>query len=166
MATERKLTGKQEAFCQGLASGLNQSDAYRQAGYSDNGLPATLINNAHALATRSDIVARVAELRESLQAQRAQSREDYPEEVWTNVDDARGRGQLAASNGALTIAGKILGHLVDWPQPIAPINVTHVTYILNHGKATPPSIVDGTGAVVEGAGKVVDDEKNLECAPN
>ena len=69
MATERKLTGKQEAFCQGLASGLNQSDAYRQAGYSANGLPATVHQHASHLAKDAKVVARVAELQAAVQAQ-------------------------------------------------------------------------------------------------
>ncbi len=63
------LTSKQEAFCQGLAlGGLEQSDAYRQAGYSTSSMqPATIWEHASRLAGQGKVKARVIELREALQ---------------------------------------------------------------------------------------------------
>ena len=57
------LTPKQEAFAQLLVNGVNQSDAYRRAGYGGDSNGATINNHAYALAHHDDVVARVRELR-------------------------------------------------------------------------------------------------------
>ena len=95
----------------------------------------------------------------------APTREHIIGELTLNIDGARESKQYTASNGALSMMGKLTGHLVDRPQPVAPINVTHVTVIvLDHGPGV--RIVEGTGEVLEGAGKVVDYEDSPDCAPN
>lgn len=69
------LTAKQEAFCQGIADGLGQADAYRAAydaeGMKDN----TIYPLASKLMKNSKIAARIAELRESVQEKQLWSRE-------------------------------------------------------------------------------------------
>lgn len=57
------LTGKMEKYALGLFSGFSQRVAYKEAGYSSRGLPATLDRVACDLANRPHIVARLAELR-------------------------------------------------------------------------------------------------------
>lgn len=69
------LTAKQEAFCQGIADGLGQADAYRAAydaaGMKDN----TIYPLASKLMKNSKVAARIAELRESVQEKQLWSRE-------------------------------------------------------------------------------------------
>lgn len=69
------LTAKQEAFCQGIADGLGQADAYRAAydaeGMKDN----TIYPLASKLMKNSKIAARIAELREAVQEKQLWSRE-------------------------------------------------------------------------------------------
>lgn len=70
-----KLTAKQEAFCQGIADGLGQADAYRAAydaeGMKDN----TIYPLASKLMKNSKVAARIAELREAVQEKQLWSRE-------------------------------------------------------------------------------------------
>ena len=69
------LIAKQEAFCQGIADGLGQADAYRAAydaeGMKDN----TIYPLASKLMKNSKVAARIAELRESVQEKQLWSRE-------------------------------------------------------------------------------------------
>lgn len=58
------LTPMMEAYSQLLAGGINESDAYRQAGYGGESSPTTINTDASRLAQHPQIVPRVAELRE------------------------------------------------------------------------------------------------------
>lgn len=60
-----KLTQKQEKFTLNLFKGLSQREAYIQAGYSSNQLPATIDRHAYELANTDKILARFNELREA-----------------------------------------------------------------------------------------------------
>lgn len=70
-----KLTAKQEAFCQGIADGLGQAEAYRAAydaeGMKDN----TVYPLASKLMKNSKVTARIAELRSEVQEKQLWSRE-------------------------------------------------------------------------------------------
>ena len=70
-----KLTAKQEAFCQGIADGLGQADAYRAAydaeGMKDN----TIYPHASKLMKNDKVRTRITELRESVQEKQLWSRE-------------------------------------------------------------------------------------------
>lgn len=70
-----KLTAKQEAFCQGIADGLGQADAYRAAydaeGMKDN----TIYPLASKLMKNSKVTARIAELKSQVQEKQLWSRE-------------------------------------------------------------------------------------------
>lgn len=69
------LTAKQEAFCQGIADGLGQADAYRAAydaeGMKDN----TIYPLASKLMKNSKITARIVELKSQVQEKQLWSRE-------------------------------------------------------------------------------------------
>ena len=69
------LTAKQEAFCQGIADGLGQADAYRAAydaeGMKDN----TIYPLASKLMKNSKVTARIAELKSQVQEKQLWSRE-------------------------------------------------------------------------------------------
>ena len=59
----KPLTAKQEKFCQNLLSGMNQTEAYRDAYDCDNMQIETITNNAYQLTKNSDIATRLSELR-------------------------------------------------------------------------------------------------------
>lgn len=69
------LTAKQEAFCQGIADGLGQAEAYRAAydaeGMKDN----TIYPLASKLMKNSKVTARIAELKSQVQEKQLWSRE-------------------------------------------------------------------------------------------
>jgi hypothetical protein len=72
---EVKLTAKQEAFCQGIADGLGQADAYRMAydaeGMKDN----TIYSKASVLMSDGKVAARVAELKAQVAEKQLWTRE-------------------------------------------------------------------------------------------
>ncbi len=60
------LTAKQEAFCQAIANGMNQSDAYRSA-YDAGKMKPDVVNvKASQLASDGKVTVRLTELREEL----------------------------------------------------------------------------------------------------
>jgi phage terminase small subunit len=63
-AKEVKLTPKQEKFCQTVASGTNQSDAYRLAYDAENMKPPTVHVNANKMMNDKKIATRIKELRQ------------------------------------------------------------------------------------------------------
>jgi NH3-dependent NAD+ synthetase len=58
-----KLTAKQESFCQGIADGLGQADAYRMAYDADGMKDNTIYSKASVLMSDGKVTARVAELK-------------------------------------------------------------------------------------------------------
>ena len=70
-----KLTAKQEAFCQGIADGLGQADAYRAAYNAEGMKDNTIYPKASELMKNGKVAARIAELRESVQEKQLWSRE-------------------------------------------------------------------------------------------
>lgn len=70
------LTAKQEAFCQGIADGLTQADAYRRAYNAEKMADKTVWEKASALMADGKVSARVAELRNALAQALLWRRED------------------------------------------------------------------------------------------
>lgn len=62
------LTPKQEAFCQSVAAGMTQADAYRSAYRTTNAKSSTVIRNAAELMKNNKVATRVAELEETVKA--------------------------------------------------------------------------------------------------
>jgi phage terminase small subunit len=71
-----RLTPKQEAFAQAVASGMTQADAYRSAYNSDKMKPETIQNSAYKLMQDGDITARIEELRAEVAQLHLWTRED------------------------------------------------------------------------------------------
>lgn len=70
-----KLTAKQEVFCQGIANGLGQADAYRHA-YDAEGMKDNVIySKASTLMTNGKVTERIAELRSQIEQKQLWSRE-------------------------------------------------------------------------------------------
>lgn len=84
------LTAKQEAFCQAIADGMNQSDAYRAAYNAGNMKPETVQNNAYKLTQDNDISTRANELKNAL-ASKA---------LWTREKSVTGLANIADNGGA------------------------------------------------------------------
>lgn len=73
----RKLTPREEKFAQGVADGLSQAEAYRQAyPRAAKWKDATVWNKASALMRKGEVLARVEELRAELAKQALWSRMD------------------------------------------------------------------------------------------
>lgn len=64
--SKRKLTPKQEKFCQLYVNGATKADAYRGAYSTENQANNTIQRNAHALSTRNHVLARIEQLRKEL----------------------------------------------------------------------------------------------------
>ena len=116
MVPTTKLTARQESYCQHLVDGLNQTAAYRAAGYSvDNKLPATVYQAASRLAGNSKVVARIQELRQAVTdivvAKRAWDSIRLIDAAEKHMLQARSDKQFAAANGALRLIGKAAGLL-------------------------------------------------------
>lgn len=69
------LTPKQEAFAQAVASGMNQSDAYRAAYDASRTKPESVNVNASKMMADAKISLRVAELRKALESKGLWTRE-------------------------------------------------------------------------------------------
>lgn len=82
------LTPKQEAFCQFVASGMNQSAAYRSAYDAENMAAKTVTEKASVLASEDNISARVSELKAALQEKQLWSRQDSVRALKSIVDGA------------------------------------------------------------------------------
>lgn len=72
---DRKLTARQEKFCQGIADGLNQSDAYRAAYNTEKTNVKKIWVRASVLAAKGKVETRIAELREALVKKQLWTRE-------------------------------------------------------------------------------------------
>lgn len=70
------LTAKQEKFCQAIADGKNQSDAYRLAYNAGSMKDATITSKAYELLKNGYVTARVKELKDLLAQKALWSRED------------------------------------------------------------------------------------------
>lgn len=86
------LTAKQEKFCQSIADGLNQSDAYRSAYNAGAMKPETVQSKASILMADGKVRARVIELRAALS----------DKALWTREDSVRALKTIADGLGADT----------------------------------------------------------------
>jgi hypothetical protein len=73
--THVKLTAKQEAFCQAIADGMTQADAYRAAYNAGKMADKTIWEKASALMAGGKVEARVAELKQALADKQLWTRE-------------------------------------------------------------------------------------------
>ena len=84
------LKDKREAFCQAIADGKTQSDAYRLAGYSvDKMKPETIQNNAYKLMQSNDILTRIQELRGQIESKQLWTREQAIETIKLGLETAK-----------------------------------------------------------------------------
>lgn len=96
-----KLTGTQENFCQCVADGMTQADAYRTAYNAEKMADKTIQEAASRLMTDSKISARVAELRAALSEKLLWTREMSVERLIAAYDVAREERQATGMVSAI-----------------------------------------------------------------
>ena len=123
------LTPKQHVFVQGILSGLNQSDAYREAYDVDGMLPATIHNEAFKLMNSHEIS---TSIEAGWDSQRGWTLARVVEEGERNLTGSREANQWASANGALQFLGKVTGTVTE--KPVADsVSITRVTIVLDSG---------------------------------
>ena len=124
------LTPKQHIFCDGILSGLNQSDAYKAAyDVSPDCLPSTVHNAAYALTQNTEIA---ASIEASRQYRRGWTLARILEEADRNLKGAQEDRQWAPANGALAFIGKATSLIQEKPTPDV-VSITRVTIVLDAG---------------------------------
>ena len=106
------LTAKQEAFCQAIADGKNQSDAYRHAYNAGKMKPETVQNSAYKLLLNGELAARVKSLKQELADKSLWTREQSVA-VLSGVVDA-----LDARHGDRISAVTVLNRMQGFDAPI------------------------------------------------
>ena len=142
------LTPKQHIFCDGILSGLNQSDAYREAYDVDGMMPATIHNEAFKLMANPEIA---TSIEASRQHRRGWTLARILEEADRNLQGAQEDRQWSSANGALAFIGKASGTIVDRPTPET-VSITRVTVVLDAGAAaslSEPSVEASLEAGIE-----------------
>ena len=157
--SDMALTPKQEKFAQNVASGLNHTEAYRQAGYGGDSSPRTINSDAYGLANRPHIIHRVAEIVAQRQAESAWTRSLLISEAAQNVRLARASGKLTASNGALSLIADVQGLKVHKIEHTGTVNHLIRPDLSLEELETRVKRLDALLAadVIEGEGYVVDD---------
>lgn len=107
------LTAKQEAFCQAIASGKNNADAYREAGYSTNMKDEVLWVKACELSKNGKVAVRIEELKAEVAEKALITREELVRKQLRNMDDAHKTGQYGAS----VSAGKAISAMCGYDAP-------------------------------------------------
>ena len=91
-----KLTAQQEKFCQCIADGMTQTDAYR-ASYKTSGMVANSIHvNASKLAADAKVKLRITELKSALAEKAMWTREDSVQTLSEVARDGRPAERVAA----------------------------------------------------------------------
>ena len=107
------LTPKQEKFAQCVASGMNQSAAYRAAYDCDGMGQATINNNAYVLAQNNDISMRIAELQIPIEIQVGFTLKGHIERMKSLSEKAEAKEEFGHAIKAEENVAKVLGHYVN-----------------------------------------------------
>ncbi len=90
------LTPKQEKFAQNVAKGMSLSDAYRASYDASKSNKQTVNQRAHEINGKSEITARIKQLKEQLSERQLWSREDSIKKLIEVMSDARPNDIIAA----------------------------------------------------------------------
>jgi phage terminase small subunit len=102
-----KLNPKQEAFCQGVASGLSLTQAYIRAGYSEKGADGA----ACKLQGNASVAARIDELRAKSEAKLNYKRETYLETLRERFME------MPPESATCAKYGEMLAKAMGWNEP-------------------------------------------------
>lgn len=118
-----KLTAKQEAFAQAVASGKSQADAYRVAYNAGKMKPETVQNKAYVLMKDGEVAARVAELREPVVMAAQITLASHLKDLMGLRNMAAKKEQFGAAISAEIARGKASGLYVDKTEHSGSIGV-------------------------------------------
>lgn len=130
-SAQMTLTAKQEAFCQAIADGMTQADAYRTAYNAVNMKPESVQVKACELTKDGKISVRVAELKSALSEKQLWTREKSVKALINAYKVAEDGGQSTA----MTAAVKELNVMHGYNAPIA-LDLTTL------GESMQPKIVE------------------------
>lgn len=131
-SAQMTLTAKQEAFCQAVADGMTQADAYR-AGYNAQNMKQDSVHvNASKLMADAKIAQRVAELKSKLAKKQLWTREMSVKALVRAYKVAEDGGQSTA----MTAAVKELNAMHGYNAP------SKVDLLSSDGSMSPPKRVE------------------------
>lgn len=104
------LTDKQERFARAILEGMDQTAAYKAAGYSQSSQDKTIWEAASRLAANTKVIARIQELRDEAAAASRLTRAFVLQGL---IQIAQGGKNEAARNRAFELLGKELGMFKD-----------------------------------------------------
>ena len=107
----QRLTAKQAAFVEHMASGVPQSEAYRRA-YPD-ATAATAYSQSHRLSRLPHIAQEIERIQQPEQQYQAWTRDRLVRELWELSQAARLKHQYGSAVRSLELIGKACGLLVD-----------------------------------------------------
>lgn len=127
-----KLTAKQEAFCQGIADGLGQAEAYRAAYGCEDWKDNVIYSKASVLMKNGKVMERIRELRSEVQEKQLWSREMSVKALVQAYKEGSGSVKVAAVKELNAMHGyneptkhaitgsmlhRITREVIDGPQP-------------------------------------------------
>ncbi len=112
------LTPKQEAFCQAIVAGENQSEAYRIAYDAENMAPATVNNKAYGLMKQGEIRARVEGLRTPVLKEVQYDLKAAMGEANKALGMAEAQGNTSVMVQATALRAKLSGLLAEKPAVV------------------------------------------------
>lgn len=114
VAEHKHLTAKSEKFAQAIASGANQTDAYRLAYSTDSMTTKTIWEKAARLAAHGKVSARISTLKADLAEQKLWTRTQSVQALIDALETARASGNPSAMTGAV----KELNNMHGYDAPI------------------------------------------------
>lgn len=109
----KKLTSKQQAFAQAVASGMTHADAYRAAYDASKMKAAAIQSKAYELMQDGEITARVTELRQPVIEKAQITLQSHLEDLLTLRDGAASRGLFGVAVTAEIARGKASGVRIE-----------------------------------------------------
>lgn len=118
------LTVKQEKFCQNIAKGMSQSDAYREAYNTTKGKDKTVWENASRLMSDSKVTARIEELKQKATAEIKYTVEDSFRKLSEIQTLAMKNKKLTDAIKAEELKGKLIGLYVEKREITGSLNTS------------------------------------------
>lgn len=106
------LRPKQERFCQAIADGNSQADAYRIAYNTKNAKAATIQKRASELCKKGDIAGRVKELQDKLADKEIYTREEGLK-MLKDIACSQLKAALSSDNGSSKSAGAAIKAIAE-----------------------------------------------------
>ena len=126
------LTPKREEFCQGIADGLSQADAYRSAYKAEKMKPETVQNSAYSLMKNPEVTARVKELQSKLESKQLWTREQSVTTIMRGLESAKDNNKPMEMFKGVELLNKMFGY--DAPQKVEISKKSGVTFNITSKK--------------------------------